>query len=52
VLRALDAHDVNLVVLNIRPQFSPRIPATLYRQLAKRYPNSALIDPYLIKWRD
>jgi hypothetical protein len=52
VLRALDAHDVNLVVLNVSPQFSPRIPVAFYRQLAKRYPNSALVEPYLIKWRD
>jgi hypothetical protein len=52
ILRALDDHDVNLVVLNTAPQFSPRIPVELYRQLAKRYPNSAFVEPYLIKWRE
>jgi len=52
VLRALDAHDVNLVVLNVNPQFSPRIPMELYRQLAARYPHSAFVEPFLIKWRD
>ena len=52
VLRALDERKVNLVVLNISPQFSPRISVELYRQLAKRYPNSALVEPYLIKWRE
>jgi hypothetical protein len=52
VLRALDERQVNLVVLNISPQFSPRISVELYRQLAKRYPNSALVEPYLIKWRE
>jgi hypothetical protein len=52
ILRALDEHDVNLVVLNISPDYSPRIPVALYRQLAKRYPNSALVEPYLIKWRE
>jgi hypothetical protein len=52
VLRTLDERQVNLVVLNISPQFSPRIPVELYRQLAKRYPNSALVEPYLIKWRE
>jgi hypothetical protein len=52
VLRALDERQVNLVVLNISPQFSPRISVELYRQLAKRYPNSVLVEPYLIKWRE
>jgi hypothetical protein len=52
IIRALDEHHVNLVVLNIAPQFSPRIPVELYRQLATRYPNSAFVEPYLIKWRD
>ena len=52
ILRALDERDVNLVVLNLKPEFSPRIPLPLYRELAKRYPNSALVEPYLIKWRD
>jgi hypothetical protein len=52
ILRMLDARDVNLVVLNVKPEFSPRIPIALYRELAKRYPRSALVEPYLIKWRD
>ena len=52
VLRALEQHDVNLVVLNVSPQFSPRIPLAFYRELARRYPNSAFVEPYLIKWRD
>jgi hypothetical protein len=52
ILDALDRLDVNLVVLNLRPEFSPRISLPLYRELAKRYPNSALVEPYLIKWRD
>ena len=52
ILHLLDTRDVNLVVLNIKPEFSPRIPIELYRELAKRYPNSALVEPYLIKWRD
>ena len=52
ILRTLDQLDVNLVVLNLNPEFSPRISLPLYRELAKRYPNSALVEPYLIKWRD
>jgi hypothetical protein len=52
VLRALEQHDVNLVVLNVSPPFSPRIPLAFYRELARRYPNSAFVEPYLIKWRD
>jgi hypothetical protein len=52
ILGTLDRLDVNLVVLNLNPEFSPRIPLALYRELAKRYPNSALVEPYLIKWRD
>ena len=52
ILRALDEHHVNLVVLNVTPHYSARIPVELYRQLAKRYPNSAFVEPYLIKWHD
>ena len=52
LLHTLDRHDVNLVVLNLNPEFSPRIPMQLYRELAKRYPNSALVEPYLVKWRE
>ena len=52
ILRTLDERGVNLVVLNISPDFSPRISLELYRELAKRYPNSALVEPYLIKWRE
>lgn len=52
ILRMLDEREVNLVVLNIKPEFSPRIPMALYRELAKRYPNSALAEPFLIKWRE
>jgi hypothetical protein len=52
ILRTLDARGVNLVVLNVKPEFSPRIPMELYRELAKRYPRSAYVEPYLIKWRD
>jgi hypothetical protein len=50
VLRALDEHQVNLVVPNVSPQYSPRISLDFYRALAKRYPNSALVEPYLVKW--
>jgi hypothetical protein len=52
VLRALEEHQVNLVVLNTSPQFSPRIPLAFYRQINARYPNSAFVEPYLIKWRE
>ncbi len=52
ILRALDEHHVNLLVLNISPQLSPRIPLEFYRQMARRYPNSARVEPYLIKWRE
>jgi hypothetical protein len=52
VLRSLEEHHINLVVLNTSPQYSPRISLDLYRVLAKRYPNSALVVPYLIKWRE
>lgn len=52
ILHTLDTRGVNLVVLNIKPPFSSRIPMELYRELAKRYPNSALAEPFLIKWRD
>jgi hypothetical protein len=51
VLKALDEHQVNLVVLNVHPQFSPRVSMAMYRQLASRYPNSVFVEPWLIKWR-
>jgi fermentation-respiration switch protein FrsA (DUF1100 family) len=52
ILHLLDSRHVNVVALNVVPEFSPRISMGLYRELAKRYPNSALVSPYLIKWRD
>jgi hypothetical protein len=52
VLQALEEHHVNVIVLNTSPQFSPRISLPFFRQLAKRYPNSILVGPNLIKWRD
>ena len=52
ILNTLEQRDVNLIVLNTSPQFSPRIPLEFFRELARRYPNSAFVEPYLIKWRD
>ena len=52
VLRMLEEHGVTAIALNSSPQFSPAIRESLYRRLVERYPRSADVNPYQVRWRD
>jgi hypothetical protein len=51
ILRALDSHGVTAIVLNVRPEFSPAITKELAEELVKRYPNSANVGRFHVRWR-
>ena len=50
-LRALEAHDVNVVVVNTRPHFSTAAPGLL-QELARRYPQSRRIGRFVVRWQE
>ncbi len=51
IVRALDAHRVDVVVLNRRLRFSGPPPDTLLKVLRKRYPRAAVIGDFILRWR-
>jgi hypothetical protein len=50
ILRTLSTHDVHLVVLNSTGEFSGPVPKTLYDSLAARFPVSASIGNFEVRW--
>lgn len=52
VLRALDAHGVTAIVLNVQPSFSSAITEEMFRQLSERYPHARNIGPFHLRWRE
>ena len=52
VLRAVDAHDVRVVVVNTRPQFSAAMSDGLADSLAARFPNRIGAGRYVVRWRE
>lgn len=50
VLRAIETHDVRVVVLSSRPQFSPR-DRELERALAARFPETERVGRFEVRWR-
>jgi hypothetical protein len=51
VLDALDAHQVNLVVINRRPFFSGPVSDALVAGLQERYPVAREVGRFLVVWR-
>ena len=51
VLRALDAHDVRVVVVNDDPEFSGPIDSTLAAALRTRYPEADTVGQFTVRWR-
>jgi hypothetical protein len=51
LLRVLDRHDVSLVALNLRPEFSPPLGSRLRNALAARYPRHERIGRFELRWR-
>ncbi len=51
ILRKLDAHHVNVVVLNRRLTFSGPPPPALLAGLRERYPDAAILGDFILRWR-
>ncbi len=50
VASMLEANDVEVVVLNMRPLFSPPTPAPILRLLRDRYPRADTLGPFVVRW--
>lgn len=50
ILRTLAEHGVRVVVLSAAPEFSPRVSASLFAELAARYPTAKEIGHFLVMW--
>jgi hypothetical protein len=51
ILQAIRQHDINLVVLNAYPQFSPPVPADLRAALESEFPNRAQSGKFEVRWK-
>jgi hypothetical protein len=51
VLRAIDSTRVTAIALNSTPLFSAPIDPALAASLRTRFPDSAVVDNYIVRWR-
>ena len=51
ILQTIQQHDINLVVLNAYPQFSPPVPTDLRAALESEFPNRALAGKFEVRWK-
>lgn len=51
IARALESHDVAAVAINTTPEFSPRVRPALNAVLRVRYPDSAVVGAFVVRWR-
>ena len=51
VLASLEARGVTAIVLNRSPEFSPGITNRMFDELARRYPASADVGRFHVRWR-
>jgi hypothetical protein len=51
VLRAIDSHRVTAIALNSTPFFSAPIDSALADSLRARFPDSAVVDNFVVRWR-
>lgn len=52
ILDGLEAHDVNVIVLNRRLRFSGPPPEDLLAELRTRYPRAAVLGGFIVRWRE
>ena len=52
ILRAIDEHDVRVVVVNTRPSFSPPLSRALADSFAARFPRTSGAGRYVVRWRE
>ena len=51
ILRAIESHGVNVVVIDGEPPFSSRLDPTLVAALGQLYPNSQEIGHFQVRWK-
>ncbi len=51
VLSTLERYDVNMVVVNQRPLFSPPIRSDLARAFENEFPHDSIVGRYVVRWR-
>jgi hypothetical protein len=51
ILTAIEEHDINLVVLDQKPQFSQPVSPDLRAALERMFPNRATIDIFEVRWK-
>jgi hypothetical protein len=51
VLRAIDSHHVTAIAINDAIGYSPPMDVSLRQALANRFPDSVVIDPFVVRWR-
>jgi hypothetical protein len=52
LLQAIDSLGINVAVINLWPDFTPRVGPTMMRELEKRMPMTDTIGRFLLLWRD
>jgi len=52
IMRELKKHDVHVVSLNLKPQFSGPVPQDLESALEARFPQHTRIGNFIVRWRD
>jgi hypothetical protein len=51
ILKAIEEHDIDLVVLDEKPQFSQPVSPDLRSALERMFPNRATIDIFEVRWK-
>jgi len=51
ILRALQQHDVRVVVINTHPPFSAALDAALGAALVSQFPTAQQVGPFTVRWR-
>jgi hypothetical protein len=50
VLDLVNRHDINVVVVNLRPEFSGPIDPEIDQALAARFPHAATVGRFMVRW--
>jgi hypothetical protein len=51
-LRTIERLQVNVIAINRKPSFSPRMSQEMENELAKRFPHSAETEKFTVRWKD
>jgi hypothetical protein len=51
ILQTIDSHQIQVVAIFMRPQFSPPMSSDLVAALRERFPQAKEIGPFEVRWR-